>query len=271
MSTLTEFEPLILLVRPVFNYVDRMMQSSERISIPLLAPLIPYGIRPGTVFAVECDPASQWFAVATTLIAQFLHENRSAYYLAMARPPEDVKRDLAALGVDVPSGLKSGRLEVDDWYSATLTGGRLDTMSSGATTSGGLDSMHPSSSSLYEPIVGGYRLRSIKAADLSVEFLRWSKTSTGAVRPETLQTYPIPLVVAESVTEMARFNEENALVELMISRINAIARRAKHITLQGYVRGIHSESFYNRIENASDGVIDLRIMEREEEAKNLLR
>ncbi len=43
------------------------------------------------------------------------------------------------------------------------------------------------------------------------------------------------------------------------------------VTLQGFIRGIHSEWLYKRMEAASDGVIDVRVMEREEEAKNFLR
>ena len=48
-------------------------------------------------------------------------------------------------------------------------------------------------------------------------------------------------------------------------------RRAKRITFEGFVRDIHSESFYKRLESDVDGVIDLRVMERDEEAKNVLR
>jgi len=38
-----------------------------------------------------------------------------------------------------------------------------------------------------------------------------------------------------------------------------------------FVRDIHSESFYKRLESDGDGLIDLRVMERDEEAKNSLR
>ena len=105
------------------------MDSSERVSIPLLTQLIPGGIKPGTSFLVEYDPESQWLAVATTVAARFLQANGHVFYAAYVRYPEDVKHDLAALGADVPTAEKTGRLLVDDWYSATLTGGRLQSSS----------------------------------------------------------------------------------------------------------------------------------------------
>ncbi|MGA2625549.1 MAG: hypothetical protein ABSF63_00620 [Candidatus Bathyarchaeia archaeon] len=36
-------------------------------------------------------------------------------------------------------------------------------------------------------------------------------------------------------------------------------------------RGIHTESFYKQLEGRLDGIIDLRVMERGEEVKDLLR
>ncbi len=90
------------------------LSSSEKVQIPLLAHLIPAGIRPGTIFIVEFDPESQWFAIATTLVAGALLNNRNAWYLASDRPPKDVKSGLSALGVDVSAAQKSGRLGLLD-------------------------------------------------------------------------------------------------------------------------------------------------------------
>jgi len=70
---------------------------------------------------------------------------------------------------------------------------------------------------------------------------------------------------------MLRFNEENAYVEFLRTRGLPNERRAGRIHLSGLVLGVHSESFYKRMENACDGVIEIRVMERGDEAKNLLR
>ena len=205
---------------------------------------------------VEYDPESQWISVATTIAARFFQSNRNVSYLAMARPPEDVKLSLSALGVDVAEAEKSGRLVVEDWYSATLTGGRLGTAGSQAE--------------VFERVQGGLRARSLKVADLSIEWLKTSKL--GPQQYDIVDYWPAgSLIVVESFSGILRFNEEKAFVEWMESRVNPEERKRKSVTIQGFVRGIHSDRLYKRMENASDGVIDIRVMERGEETKNLLR
>lgn len=229
---------------------------SDRVSVPLVKQLIPDGVKPGTIFVVEYDPESQWLAVATTIAAHFLLANGRVAYVAMVRSPEDVKYQLEALGVDVAAAQKDNRLLVDDWFSATLTGGRLE--------SAGVQS------DFFEPIEGGQRARSLKVADLSIA---WLKDAKQGFQPyDVVETWPPgALGIGDSYSEGLRFNEENAFVEWMRTRVLPNERRAKRIHLAGFVLGIHSESIYKRMENACDGVIDIRVMERDEEAKNLLR
>lgn len=232
------------------------MSSADRVNIPLFAQLIPDGVKLGTIFTVEFDPSSQWLAVTTTITAMYLQANRRVSYVSMTRPPEAVKESLAALGVDVLATTKEGRLNIDDWYTATLTGGRIDTQ--------------PGKTSLFEPIEGGDRLRSLKVADLSVEWLKTTKY--GPQAGDVIESWPPgALAIADSYSEGLRFNEENPYLEWVISRSWPNERRARRIHFAGIARGIHAESFYSRLEGASDGTIDLQVMERGDEAKNLLR
>jgi KaiC/GvpD/RAD55 family RecA-like ATPase len=228
------------------------MDSSYRISIPLFSGLVTGGIRPGTIFAVEFDPESEWFSIATTIVALLVRSNRQASYLAMARPPADLGRDLTSLGVDVAACKSEGLLRVNDWYSPTLTGGRLQ------TTIGGI----------LEKTLGEQRVNSLKVADLSVEWLRQSKESTESKKGGNEEGR---LVVVESLSEVLRFNEEKPLVEWVVTRVYPEERRVKHIALQGLITGIHSEWFYKRMEAASDGVIEVKVRDIEGEAKSYLR
>ena len=111
------------------------------------------------------------------------------------------------------------------------------------------------------------RIQSLKVADLSVQWLKGMKSGSepGVTLP------PGSLVIAESISPGLRFNEEKAYLEWFENRVNPSERKGKRVTLQGIVRGIHNDSFYRRMENAADGVIEVRVMERDEEAKNLLR
>lgn len=114
------------------------------------------------------------------------------------------------------------------------------------------------------------RLQSLKVADLSVEWLRLSKSGP---RPyDVVETWPPgALNMIDNASELMRFNEENAYLEFLISRGMPNERRAKRIRIGGIARGVHTESFYKRLEGASDGIIDVRVMERDDEPKNFLR
>ena len=228
------------------------MPSNDPVSIPLLTALIPDGVKPGTLFLVEFDPESQWLAVAATIAAGYLLAGGRVGYVAQLRSPENVRESLLALGVDISVATSEGRFSVDDYYSATLSGGRLG--------GGG--------PSIFERIDGCVRLRSLKVSDLSVEMLKDMKQDeSGGV----WQNWPPgALTVVESMSQMTRFNEEKAFLEWAINREHQGARRTKRIYFEGFVHDIHTESFYKRLESDVDGVIDLRVMERDEEWKNFL-
>ena len=239
------------------------MSSPERFTIRLLAPLIPNGIEPGTMFAVEYDPASQWFAVAATVVVQYLQDVGRVTFQAFVRPRDALKRDLVKLGVDVPKAIKDGQLIMDDWYSAAQAGGRVN---SGSTKD------------VSEWIEGGcVRLNSLKVADLSISWLKNMKSdedSSGI--PEfdnanTVQRPPGSLIVVESLSVLLRFNEEKPFLEWQETRVLPNERAANRINLAGYARGLHSESFYKRIEEMHDGLIEVRLMEKDGDVGSYLR
>jgi KaiC/GvpD/RAD55 family RecA-like ATPase len=234
------------------------LSSGDRVSIPLLAQLIPGGIKPGSIFAVQYDPESQWFAVATTIAARYLQSGGHVGYVAQARPLEAAKRDFEALAVDVSATMKEGRLEIDDWYSATLMSGRLGHAGDQA--------------SFFEPIEGGVRALSLKLSDLSIYWQKEMKHDGPQESHDVQDAWPPgALIICESESEILRFNEENAFVEWKLGRNIPYDRREKRVSLFGLVRGIHTEAFYRRIESAVDGVVDCRVLEQDGESKSFLR
>jgi KaiC/GvpD/RAD55 family RecA-like ATPase len=210
------------------------------------------------MFLIEFDPDSQWFSVASTIAVHYLLAKRHVAYLAFASPPYDVEHAFSDLGIDVAAAESSGLLAIEDWYSASLSGGRLEP----ATIEG----------PMFERIDGRMRVRSLKVADLSVEWLKTSKTGPHPAH-DIVEFWPAgSLAVSESCSVILRFNEEKAFIEFYESRIRPAERKRKNlITLQGIMRGVHSDWLYSRMENASDGVIDLRVLEREDEVANFLR
>jgi KaiC/GvpD/RAD55 family RecA-like ATPase len=236
---------------------------SRRVDVPILAELIPDGIRPGTWFVVECDPASQWLSVASTIAARYLTAGGHVAYHCMARSPEDVQQNLSELRVDVNEAFKSDFLTLEDHYSATLTGGKLD---SAGTSMGRVDRIDEGLRVQKIPP----RAPSLRVQDLSVMLLRSSKSNQEA--SEIFSAWPDgSLHIKESMSTLLRFNEEKPFVEFIESRDMPMLRRMKRITLAGVFRGIHTEWLYNRLESAADGTIDIKVMEQEGEATNLLR
>jgi len=220
-----------------------------------MAQLIPDGVKPGTIFTVEFDPDSQWLAVATTITAKYLQAGGRAAYVAAARSPEAAREALTNLGIDVPASFRKGVLTIDDGYTATLTGGRIDT---------------EPGKSMVEPIQGGLRFRTLKVADLSVQWLKASKQGWAA--HDVAESWPPgALGIFESNSELLRFNDENAFAEFYLSRVVPNERRAKRVSLNGIVRGIHSESLYRRVQNATDGVIEVVVREQNDEAQDFIR
>ena len=78
------------------------MPFRAKYEIPSLGKLLPDGIQAGTIFAVEFDPESNWFAVAITIATKYLKNRFQVGYDSQARPRKDIIRDFESLGLDVP-------------------------------------------------------------------------------------------------------------------------------------------------------------------------
>ncbi len=230
------------------------MKLPERYDIPLLERLIPGGVKAGTQFLVEYDPESQWYAVAATICCRWIQHGHRSLYFASARPRDEVIEHLTNLGLDVAKSEGDGILRVDDAFSASLGLEQKDTMA------------------LATEVVDDRYLRysSLKISDLSVQMLKqlrgakllmtkWGESQLGV------------LSIAESFSTLLRFNEEKAFLEWMESRDMPLQRRLQRTNLHGFLTRLHSESFYTRLESACDGLVDIRVVEKDGVAKDVLR
>jgi len=192
-----------------------------------------------------------------SITAKTLSNHGVVLYSAFAKPVDDAERDLLSLGIDVRESFKEGRLRIDDFYTATLTGGRL------------------LSGSLVEPYEYGIR-HSLSVADFSVVQSKGHKEiALGRPGPldtkEFNSTQPGWLMVADSFSVLLRFNEERPFLEWLETREHRAMRRDTRVNLEAFVRGLHTESFYKRVEAACDGVVDVRVLEQDGVLRNVLR
>jgi len=188
----------------------------------------------GSALMVEFDPASQWYAASMTITAGWLKAGGAVTYSVNAQPPDTVRMQLRRLGIDVKALEKEERLVIFDGYTITL--GRRS--------------------------VEKYAAQSLKAADLSIIYSR-----------EVMQAGPVPdlLTIVDNVSTLARFNDERAWVEFILTRGIPSAYLTKSTTIAGITLGVHPDSVYKQLEVAADGIIDLKLDAEFDPPRNLIR
>jgi KaiC/GvpD/RAD55 family RecA-like ATPase len=211
--------------------------------ISLIEDLLKAPLPPGASLLVEYDPTSGWYQSSLNIAAGWLREGGVVSYHVAAQPPENIRSQLAQLGLDVGHLEANDKLRVFDWYTATL--GRKSKEK--------------------------YAFYSLKAADLSVLFGKYMMATQQGIELIPPQPSPDWLRILDDASCLGRFNEEKSWVEFVRTRIIPIASLWKSTGIGGIIRGIHSDWAYKNLEAASDGVIDFKQDETTGEAQNLIR
>jgi KaiC/GvpD/RAD55 family RecA-like ATPase len=192
----------------------------------------------GSNILVEYDASSQWYNAALMMAAGWLRTGGRVSYSAVAQSPASVRSKLQRLGLDVKrlENLDYDGLRIWDWYSAAH--GKKSTER--------------------------LRIDSLKVADLSIMTNRDMKSEDS--RPD-----PNRLTVKEDFSCLSRFNDEKLFLEYVLTRDFQENTQCEVTALTGFMSGIHSDSFYRRLEAEVDGVLDFKIEERDGEVVNLVR
>jgi KaiC/GvpD/RAD55 family RecA-like ATPase len=206
--------------------------------IPLIEDLTTGTIPAGSNIVVEYEPSSQWYAASFTIAAGWLKQGGFVSYTAEAQSPDSIRNALKRLGIDTAKleaepAPPNEQLRIWDFYTPSL----------------GFKSS--------EKLTG-----SLKASDLSIEFAR----EQSKFEPE-----PLRLRVDDDMSTGARFNDEKSWVEFLLTRGFPMGPKLKSTAVGGLMKGVHSVAAYNRLEAASDGIVDIKVEEQEGEIKNLLR
>ena len=215
--------------------------------VALIEDLLKGTLPPGSSLLVEYDPTSTWYQASLGIAAEWLRTGGVVSYHVTAQPPENIRSQLAQMKLDVEKLEANEKLRVFDWYTATL--GRKSTEK--------------------------YAFYSLKAADLSVLFSKYLMASSGSSSPtvDAIPPQPSPewLRILDDASCLARFNEEKSWVEFVRTRLIPVGSLWKSTGIGGIMRGIHSDWAYKNLEAASDGVIDFKLDETGEEARNMIR
>jgi KaiC/GvpD/RAD55 family RecA-like ATPase len=223
------------------------MQGVELMRVALIEDLLKGTLPPGSSLLVEYDPTSTWYQASLVIAAEWLRAGGLVSYHVTAQPPESIRSQLAQMGLDVEKLEANEKLRVFDWYTATL--GRKSTEK--------------------------YAFYSLKAADLSVLFAQYLMASPdpGSPTVDAIPPQPSPnwLRILDDASCLGRFNEEKSWVEFVRTRLIPVGSLWKSTGIGGIMRGIHSDWAYKSLEAASDGVIDFKLDETEEEARSMIR
>jgi KaiC/GvpD/RAD55 family RecA-like ATPase len=202
--------------------------------ISLIEDLMIDPVLAGSVLMVEFDPTSHWYAASITIAAGWLKTGGTVTYSVNGQPPDAVRAHFRRLGFDVETLEKDERLVIFDGYTITL--GRISNEK--------------------------YAAKSLKAADLSITYSR-----------EVMQAGPVPelLTIVDTVSTLARFNDDRAWVEFLLTRGIPSASLTKSTTIAGIITGLHPDSVYKQLEAAADGVIDMKLDDASDPPRNLIR
>lgn len=182
------------------------------------------------------DAASDWYNVSLTISAQWIRTGGSVHYNVSAQPPQGIRSHLGRLGLKTDELEKEDKLRIYDWYSATL-GGKSEEK---------------------------YSVASLKVFELSTEYATFMKSGGLDENANVLR-------VIDSGSTLARFNDEKLYVEFILTRVFPRSSLWKATLICPFVIGLHSDRFYKALESGADGIIDLRLDEIGNEARNVMR
>jgi KaiC/GvpD/RAD55 family RecA-like ATPase len=211
--------------------------------VSLIEDLLKAPLQAGKTILVEYDPTSAWYQASITITSAWLKAGGVVTYNVASQPPNNIRSQLAQLGLDVAQLEANDKLRVFDWYTATL-GRKSDEK---------------------------YAFYSLKAADLSVLYAKYMMATEDGINLMTPVPSPDWLRILDDASCLARFNEEKSWVELFRTRMIPISSLWTSTGIGGVIKGVHSDWVYKNLEAACDGVVDFKLDESAEEARTLIR
>jgi len=164
-----------------------------------------------------------------------LHRNAlSVLYAVADQPPNSIRSQLTRLGMDTGKLEANNVLQIVDLYTPTL----------------GIKSAEK------------YSAPSMKVQDASIA---WAKALKEGKR------FSDVLRIGDDHSVFARFNEDRAWVELIITRHVPLGPAMDSTAIVAYLRGVHPEWVYKRLEAAYDGVVEFKLDDSGEQMFDLMR
>ena len=205
--------------------------SNSQIDLPVIAPLLNRPVKAGQVLVFFFDADSQWSTLVLNMVAGMLRKGTEVLYISTSRQLSEVRDSFRKYGLDPSPFEADERLVLSDAF--TFKTGRQSTEK--------------------------YNFPSLNIGDISLI----SSKSLDLWAPGTVRLF-------ENVSDVVEASDEKSFLKFYRSWISRFVTKGR-VVIDGFVRGIHSESLYTSVMTSADGVFELRTEEIEGQMENTLR
>ncbi len=206
---------------------------------PFLKELVPGGFEFGSNLLVEFDSDSVWYETSLTIAAHALRAGIKIDYHNFQHTPSDIRKAFDRRGLDVK------KLEDNDmlWIVDSFT------VQTGADTSQDQSEVTQVS---------------VKLSDWSIALARDLKTGIS-------ETMKRRLHIDDNTGTLLQYNEEKAIIDFWRTRYIPYSRARECVNIYSLLTNVASTSFYKQYESLSDGIIDFKSEDRENELQHYVR
>lgn len=197
----------------------------------MIGQLLRRPINAGKILLFLFDPDSLWPMLVLNIVAGLLRNGTEVLYVVTSRRVSDVREDLKKQGLDTAPYESNESLVLSDAF--TLKTGR------------------PSSEK--------FSLPSLNVAELSII----SSKSLEQWQPGSVRLF-------ENVSEIVEASEEKSFLKFYRTWTSRLVTSGR-VVIDGFVRGIHSESLYNSVMTSADAVFEIKMEELDGKLESVLR
>ena len=202
-----------------------------QVELPVVGQLLRRPVKAGQVLVFVYDADSQWLMLILNMVAELLQRGTEVLYISTLRQLADIRVDFRRRGSDTSPFETDERLVLSDAF--TFKTGRQSTEK--------------------------YHFPSLNIADISLI----SSKSLDQWAPGSVRLF-------DNVSEVVETSDEKSFLKFYRTWISRFVTRGR-IVIDGFVRGVHSDSLYTSVMTSADGVFELRTEEIEGEVENTFR
>ncbi|MGP8078855.1 MAG: adenylate/guanylate cyclase domain-containing protein [Thermoplasmata archaeon] len=201
--------------------------------VPLLEAMVPEGLRVGGNYLVEFDPSSPWYEASVTIAVRAVERGLKTEYHSFHRDLADVREAMEELGLSIEAETDRGMLRL---------------IGSSAPAPG--------------PERGGRGPKSGFLSGRAPDVGRWGRE----IKKQTAQGFDERergwLHIDDNTSLLLQSTDEETMLNSWRTVFIPWGRARELITVNGFVKGIASDTFYRKTESLYDGVFDLVTKEK---------